>query len=540
MAVGRPKKQKDNKPTTVVKKSEIVISEDTLYSSKHLTPKEKEIRTLVYNDIVAFVKWIAPYFMLSDHHIEMLRFLTNENAKTHQLLLVPRGHGKSQIMTFFTVWNIIKDPRITILYASSTATLAEQQLHSIKTLLEQPKIFKFFPNLINKEEGRREKWTQQNIKVDHPIRKVFGIRDDTITIAGVGKGITGLHFDMLVLDDITAPNTDADPWTQAGRDKVERWVSQAASILNAGGSVKIVGTRYHPKDIYASVMSIKEPILDEEGNVVDEISVYEKLEKVVEVDGEFLFPRRKHIDGKYYGFDMQTLNKIKAQYIDKTQFYAQYYNTPDDPDNKFIDENNFQYYEKSHLNFVINEWRIGNKPLRIYAALDIAATISKRSDYTALVVVGVDQDGFRYVLDIRRKKTEKISDIADEIYSAWLKWRFIKLRAEVTATQGLVINQLQEMMRQRNAIFSWDKQNSRTEKRMRIMSILEPLYAQKIIFHYKGGNCQILEEELLSKNPAHDDVADATAACCELIQFVPIRKFNNDNIIYHPKFGGIL
>lgn len=72
------------------------------------------------------------------------------------------------------------------------------------------------------------------------------------------------------------------------------------------------------------------------------------------------------------------------------------------------------------------------------------------------------------------------------------------------------------------------------------MSILEPLYAQKIIFHYKGGNCQILEEELLSKNPAHDDVADATAACCELIQFVPIRKFNNDNIIYHPKFGGIL
>jgi len=512
-----------------------------LYSTKNLTKKQLQVRDLVLRDFSSFIKLVAPYFNMSSCHEDICSFLQNPDNGTHSLVLYPRGHGKSMLMGFYSCWRVIKDPRVTILYASSTATLAEAQLSFIKQVLTSDVVMKYFPDLLYREEGKREKWSQSEIKADHPIRKEYGTRDATILTAGVGKGITGLHFDLLMLDDIIAPNTEADPFSSTGREKVERWVSQAASILNAGGEVKAVGTRYHEKDIYGTFINIAEPDYDEEGNIVGEVPVYTVLERAVEEDGQYLFPRKKGRDGKYYGFDDQVLLKIKAQYVDKAQFYSQYYNNTRHTEDSVIERDSFQYYDSSNLNFFGNRWRIMNRELDIYAAIDLAATVSKRADYTAIAIVGVDTEGFRYVLDIQRKKTDKISEIAESLYYLFSKWKFVKLRAEVNAQQGMIVNQLQEYMRQRNAIFSWDKVSNKQEKMLRILSILEPLYSQKIVYHFRGGNCEILEDELLSSKPPHDDVADAVASCCELIQYVPRRRFKNvSNIQYHPRFGGVV
>ena len=38
---------------------------------------------------------------------------------------------------------------------------------------------------------------------------------------------------------------------------------------------------------------------------------------------------------------------------------------------------------------------------------------------------------------------------------------------------------------------------------------LLPRYENKMIFHYRGGNTQLLEEELVTRNPPHDDIKDA-------------------------------
>ena len=42
-----------------------------------------------------------------------------------------------------------------------------------------------------------------------------------------------------------------------------------------------------------------------------------------------------------------------------------------------------------------------------------------------------------------------------------------------------------------------------------------PRYDNKQIFHYPSGNTQILEDELVVRNPAHDDVKDALATAIE-------------------------
>ena len=45
-------------------------------------------------------------------------------------------------------------------------------------------------------------------------------------------------------------------------------------------------------------------------------------------------------------------------------------------------------------------------------------------------------------------------------------------------------------------------------KEERMNAILEPRYSNSQIWHYRGGNCQILEEELILNHPPHDDVKD--------------------------------
>jgi hypothetical protein len=73
-------------------------------------------------------------------------------------------------------------------------------------------------------------------------------------------------------------------------------------------------------------------------------------------------------------------------------------------------------------------------------------------------------------------------------------------------------------------------------------AILEPRYDNMAIYHYKGGNCQLLEEELVSRNPPHDDIKDALASCIETA-VKPSSNYMNrkvsNNVIYSERFGGV-
>jgi hypothetical protein len=73
------------------------------------------------------------------------------------------------------------------------------------------------------------------------------------------------------------------------------------------------------------------------------------------------------------------------------------------------------------------------------------------------------------------------------------------------------------------------------------MANLEPRYAEGVIFHFRGGNCQVLEDELSSTKPAHDDVSDAFASVVEIAS-APSRRAVSQapaQVKYNPKWGGI-
>jgi phage terminase large subunit-like protein len=505
--------------------------------------KNDMIREAAESDLITFIKLVAPHILYGAVHEELVSWWGRQEAKDNQLVLLPRGHMKSKLAAYRTAWWITKHPETTVLYVSATADLAEKQLYAIKQIIDSPIYNRYWSNMINPEEGKREKWAVAEIAVDHPQRKLEGIRDATCKAVGLTSNTTGFHADIVVLDDIVVPG---NAYTSEGREKVASAYSQLASIENPGAQEWVVGTRYHPRDIYDTMINMKEQHYDDEGELLEELEVYELFQKVVETDGEFLWSKKTRADGKSFGFDSRELARIKAKYIDTTQFFAQYYNNPNTNETARINTENFQYYDRNVLVNKEGDWYIRDRKLNIYAAIDFAFSLRKQADYTALVVVGVDHQSNYYILDINRFKTDKIVDYYKQILHAWEKWGFRKIRAEITVAQQTIVKELKDSYLRPNGIplviDEFRPTRHLGDKQERVGSVLEPKYDNKQVWHYKGGNCQSLEEELVMVHPPHDDIKDALSNAIA-IAITPKQKFGafslGKNIMTHSRFGGV-
>lgn len=512
------------------------------------------IRQAAEDDLEFFIKLIAPHRVLGMVHKDLIRWWNREDRKDHQLCLMPRDHQKSAMIAYRVAWQITREPTSTFLYISSTSGLAEAQLYFIKNILESKTYQRYWPEMIHKDEGKREKWTASEIMVDHPLRKKEGIRDATIKTAGLTTSLTGFHFSHAVMDDIVVKE---NAYTEEGRQKVRAQYSLLASIEStgtgedsAGAEEWIVGTRYDPRDLYSDLIAMTEDIFDENGEKIGEEPVYEIWQKEVEDigdgTGEFLWPRQQSSTGKWFGFNAEILARKRAKYLDKSQYRAQYYNNPNDPDNAMIASDKFQYYDKQYLEERHGTWYYKERKLNLFAAIDFAFSLRKTADYTSIAVVGMDCDRNIYILDIDRFRTDKISVYFDHILTLYGRWGFRKLRAEVTVAQMAIVKELkEEYIKSYGIPLTIDEfRPSRNEgsKEERMKAILEPRYDNGSIWHYRGGNCQTLEEELLLAHPPHDDVKDSVAAAIDVA--VPPRRTYGSNktrgkVVYNTRFGGI-
>lgn len=507
--------------------------------------KHEQIKLAAEQDLLTFVKLVAPHRVLGQVHEELLRWWTRDDAKDHQLCLLPRDHQKSVLMAYRVAWWITNNPATTVLYISSTSGLAEKQLGLIKNILTSKIYRRYWPEMVEVEESKREKWTNTEIAVDHPERKKEVVRDPTVFVAGLTTSITGLHCNVAVLDDVVAPE---NAYTKDGRSKVKSQYSLLASIETTGSQEWVVGTRYHPDDLYGEMQEMNEEIFDDEGQLKRTSPVYEVFQREVEDrgdgTGQYLWPRQRRADGRWFGFDQTILAKKRAKYLDKTQFRAQYYNNPNDPDNEAIGSEYFQRYDRKFLKKEDGIWCFKGAPLNVFASMDFAFSLKARADWSALVIIGIDPEWNVYVLDIDRFKTNRVSEYFKHILDAHIKWGFRKIRCEVNVAQDALVEELKHTyIRQAGIPLSVDKfrpTRQQGTKEERIHAELAPRYENFQMWHPETGLVQELEDELRSPHPKHDDIKDALAGAVAIGRPASGRKQQrNTNVVYHPRFGGV-
>lgn len=502
----------------------------------------EQLKQEAEDDLFTFAILTNPGRYYGAIHREVFGWLQDNNLS--QLLLLPRSHMKSHCIAVWVCWWIVKHPETTVLYVSATEKLALQQMYAIKATLESEVVRRYWPELVNVDEGKREKWSATEIKVDHPDRKKYGVRDATCMVASVGSNTTGLHCDVLVLDDLVVPD---NAYTDGGRADVSASYSQFASIANPGAIVKACGTRYHPKDIYGEWVETRVEVYNDQGEIVGEQPDWEVFERVVhDEENVFLWPRGKDPkSGKWYGFDLPTLARIRARYFSsnqRSQYYAQYFNDPNAADSARVEDSKFQYLEVRKLKEIDGKWWYNGEPLAIFLGGDFAFTTGKRSDYTAYAVVGVTPDNFKLILDLDQFKTDRYEDYFQALFRLQRKWGFRKGKVEVNAGANVIANYLKDRIREEGLLLGLDVKNSSTNKGERTAAILEPEYANSQVLHTKGGWTDTYEEQVRLTRPPHDDLRDAVTVAFEIAK-APGRRASarqpaaHHNVV-HVRFGG--
>lgn len=509
-----------------------------------MSTKIDEIRRRAEEDLFFFAQLVNPAYLYGSIHRDVFRWISRPDGKKDQLVLLPRGHLKSHIVAVWCAWWITLHPETTIIYVSATEDLATQQLYAIKSILESRVYRRYWPDMIHEQEAKREEWSFKNIKVDHPRRKELGVRDRTVAARSVGGNTTGLHADVLVFDDLVVPD---NAYTEAGRTDVQQAYSQFSSVANTGAISKVVGTRYHGKDIYGQMIGTMVEMFDLEGNVIGEEPMYEVIQREVEVEGEYLWPRTQNpTTKKWHGFNNQELAKIRAKYFaagERAQYYAQYYNNPNDPDADGLTSDSFQYYNRKHVTCIDGDWYFQGKKLAVFAAGDLAYTDGVRSDYTAFAVIGLSEDGFIYVLELDQFKTTQYEKMYQCALRLWNKWKFKKLRMETNAGANLVVEYMKNRVREDGGTLVVEGKRAEGEKTERCAAILLPRYENKTIWHYEGGLITTYEEQITLARPSHDDLRDAVAAAVEISKPPQKRRSSTSetrgNVIsFNQRFGG--
>lgn len=522
--------------------------EDALKAIEKLPPEHKERRELCKEDLWVFAQTMNPTYLYGDIHRKIYKWMQEyslfglgDELTSNKLVMLPRAHLKSHMVATWAAWIITRHPEITILYVSATSNLAEKQLFDIQNLMESGPYQHFFPEYIHPQKGKRTTWNTNAMIIDHPARAREGVRDPTIATAGLTTNTTGWHASIICADDLVVPE---NAYTEKGRADVAAKVAQFSSIRNPGGFTLAAGTRYHPNDIYATWKEQEYEVYNDEGDLIDKRLTWDIQEFVVEKDGTFLWPRTIGPGGKAEGFNRNVLSRIRSDYVNEiVQFYAQYYNDPNSAGTNRINRDRFQYIDEKLVKYSNGSWYVRGKRVNVYAAIDFAYTTRKTSDYTAIVVVGMDCDGFYYVLDIDRFKTDKIQVMYDHIMDIHDKWRLRKLRAEVTGAQSIIAGDLKDRIREEGGVLVIDEYRPSTRegsKEERIAAVLEPRYENMSIYHIQGGLTGRLEEELILARPKHDDMKDALASAISICK-KPARErseMKSSNVSYG-KFGGV-
>ena len=436
---------------------------------------------------------------LSQAHEEMCQFIDDDPEK-FKLLLFPRGHLKSTLVTVgHSLRRICQNPKTRILIANATYNLACTFLEQIKSHLKGNETLKEFYGDFTENAS---KWNENQIKIYAPGETVdYEKKEPTVTAMGITGSLTSQHYDVVIIDDgVNRENITTLDQIQ----KVYRFYKDVLDLLEPGGELIVIGTRWHDIDLYGWIMNgDAERIPEIPKHISKELTSYPFYFKgnkfnvmkrmIVEYDkpiwpDKFTF---KHIE------DLKT---EKGPY----EFSSQYMNEPLPDEDQVFKKDLFRYFIDDDLK---------GRSLNRFTMVDPAISQESTADYTVIATIAIDEHKNWFVEEVIRKRLLP-NEIIEEIFSAYMRWKPLEIGLEVVAYQKMLSYALKEEMTKRNRFLPLKELRPPTNKskESRIKS-LQPGYFSGKIFHKENmPNLEYLEDELLRfPRGSHDDIIDAIA-----------------------------
>lgn len=447
-----------------------------------------QIRALAKARIDFFGHAILGY-QITPFHSAML---SHQLSTPDSMVLAPRGGGKSTVCDIvYCLWRLVNNPNLRICIASKSEGQAVTFLSEIKQHIAENRDFiAVFGDL----KGSRWNDNEIIIKTRSKIMK-----EPSIVALGAGGGIVGRHFDIIIGDDLVDLENSR---TDIQRHKVKEWFySVLRPTLEPDGEIRIIGTRYHPDDLYGHfayrdkktgeyrdprigphvlvVPAIKQRVvLDEKGN-----------ETLIE---ESFWPEK---------FTLKFLQETRAA-SGSAIFALQYQNDASVVTEGYIRLDDLEPYIWTHR----RDWE--DKGLIIFQGVDPAISQKTTADYFAHQTIGVDREtGDIYDL-ARFKGRLSFHEQVDYIVRAAQEWEPVAI--------GIENNAYQDALAQEVARHFWMPVlplRTKLDKVMRT-KIFSAITEQHRL-HLSPNSTSLMENLVNMPNVQHDDEFDALYLACE-------------------------
>ena len=172
----------------------------------------------------------------------------------HSLLLAPRGHGKSTILTVaYTLKRLLERPDLRALIASNTAVQAEGFLREIRRhLAHNPAIAAACGPLAG------QPWNERELGL---ASRLCTAKEPSLTALGVLGPVISRHYDLVILDDVVDEEVAR---SHLMRRRLLTWYyKELLPTLEPDGELHLIGTRYHRDDLYGRLIAAGMPSLTE-------------------------------------------------------------------------------------------------------------------------------------------------------------------------------------------------------------------------------------------------------------------------------------
>jgi len=412
-----------------------------------------------------------------------------------------RDHYKSTIITFgMTIFDILRSHgegahtgEKTIAIFSFTAPIAKAFLDQIKREFERNEAMKaLFSDILYDDPSKDSpKWSLDRGII---VKRKGNPKECTIEAWGVVEGQpTSKHFDICVYDDMLSPD---QALTRYSMYKATRAWEMSLNLTSRNGTVRYIGTRQHLDDTYSTII--------------------EREAATPRIYNPFIDQSKR--DGEGWLKTATELRKIRREQGSLT-WSSQYLQIP-------LAESALTLDKKDIVTHHMTNFSAMNR----YLICDPASGKSKKTDFTAMVVLGIDLSGNVILIDGLRDRLNPTQ-----------RWEAVKMLYNTHLPDAIFYEDtglcsdlfhFKEAMNREGHYFAnkFHKLTPQGAKETRIMK-LEPYFTQhKILFPESLPRYTVTKQwydlvaviinEELTKFPfsAHDDLLDVLSAGVILLE----------------------
>ena len=459
-------------------------------------------------DLILFGKLFLPNDFLHKSasppfHYDLGKKLISTKPGARICNVLPRGFGKSVLMKAAIMHRMCFTPEDQSMFMAWVAEEQGQSIDHVKYIrshLETNQAIRYyFGNLCGADVGKR--WTEKDLITTKGHRIIAKGTSQRLR----GRAEVDTRYTGIILDDF---ESELNTKTAVRRDEIKQWIVSTVypSLEESPGKegwIWLSGTIVH----YDAFLQ----------NIVDGWQESEKKNKKYPWDVTFI---RAIKDGKATWeeqFPISKLNQKRQEYIEAgkiDKFAQEYLNDARDASSASfqmdnINYHNYEFHTDGKFTYLKDDQEM--IPIYTYMGVDLAHTASSTSDYQVIVVMGMDANKNRYVIDYYHDKIPAF-DMPEQILKMAKKYSPIRRCAvETVGAQEMVRDMLERMARKQKRLLPGINKGVRPphgiKKEDRLEMTLGSIINTKKLYIRKEHSA-LIDEIFEFPKGKHDDLLD--------------------------------